>query len=611
MIGGIVGKLVRVDLSRHAVTTDEYSEEWLRKYVGGDGLAARILYDEMPPGISPLDPDSLLVVSAGPLAGTKVQAACGTSVAAVSPLSGFIYNGHASGTFAPQLKFSGHDAIVISGMSEKPVYLWIHDGEVEIREASSLWGKDTLETDKSLKQQLQNDKLSTLCIGPAGENRVRIACIVNDETHVIGRGGLGAVMGSKNLKAIAVYGKGKVPIADKEKFQELSAKWRKINMENPTVQDLHKRGTLRVWNACYLMGDVPIKNFSTGVIEGWENLAPDNYISNMFKRHTTCWGCTVAHGKRLILKGGIYEGREVEYPEYETTAAWGTNIGVTDPTVAAVGQEICDRYGLDCLGTSQAVSLAMECYERGLISTEKTDGLELNFGNYKAAFELVGKIAHREGFGKILAEGPALAAEYIGGESSNFITCIKNMPIPMHDFRAFWGYALQYAIGSAGPAHEGGPISAEMNGTLPRFSVDGKANAVIDGQALRCFANTLGICWYGAVGVSQDMITDTLSAATGIRYTREDLRTIGLRLVNLRRAYNIRRGLTPKDDTLSPRLLEAPPAGGAKGSKVNIKAMVSEYYELMGWDSKTGKPYRRTLEKLGLADIAEDLWSSK
>lgn len=609
MYGAVMGKILRVDLGARTVKEENIPDDYISYYMGGDGFAARIIYDEVPIGTSALDPENRLVVSAGPLAGTVVQASCNCSVAAKSPITGFtVYNSHSNGKFARLLKFSGFDAIIVSGKANNPVYIWVNDGHAEIRDASLVWGNDTQETKRMLENELGQPKVSSICIGPAGENLVLISGIASDASHFAARGGLGAVMGSKNLKAIAVYGSKKVPVASGERLKALAGEWREMNMAQPFTQDNAKFGTPGGFATSYLAGDVPIKNWSRGTIDGWQKLTGQYMVEKMFKRHVTCPSCTIAHNKVLELKGGAFSG-ECELPEYEMVVAMGSNIGVTDPTVAAKGTELADGYGLDGLGVSNVIAFAMECYEKGLITKEDTGGLDLRFGNWEAAFEMMENIVKRKGLGDILADGPVRAADYVGKGSHSFIVHVKGMPLPMHDHRSAWGYALQYAVGSAGPGHEGGPLSRELSGELPRFSTEGKAAAVKAGQEFRCFINTLGICGFGAVGVPLEKIAETVSAATGLKLDKEKASKIAMRLVNLRRAFNIKHGLVPEDDTLPQRYtLEPPPDGGAKGSVVPIRPMVYDYYELMGWDMKTGKPYRRTLIDLGLEDIVKDLW---
>ena len=609
MYSGIMGKILSVDLSLKKISEKVYLDQYLEKYIGGDGLAARLLYDEVPPGIGGLDPENVLVISVGPLGGTTVQASCNYSVAAKSPLTGFtIYNSHCNGTFARLLKFSGYDAIVVKGQAETPVFIWVNDGKAEIRDATALWGRDTWETEDTLKQNLMQPKLGCMCIGPAGENLALLSGIVTDKSHLAARGGLGAVMGAKKLKAIAVYGTQKVSIANEERFTELSRKWREINMAHAGTQSFSRFGTAGLVSGVYAIGDLPIRNWSRGTLDGWEKLSGEYIIDKMLKQNTTCPSCSVAHTKTIELKGGAFSG-ECDMPEYEILVAMGSNIGVTDPTVAAKGGELLDRLGLDGLGASNVIGFAMECYERGFINKEDADGVDLKFGNYEAAFEMIHKIANRDGFGNVLADGPVRAADYIGKESQKLVVHVKGMPLPMHDHRAAWGYALQYAIGSVGPGHEGGPLQAEMSNILPRFSIKGKAKAVKEGQEWRCFVNTLGICVFGATGISLELMADTLSAATGLKIDAEGASALSRRLINLRRAFNIRHGLRPEDDTLPYRYISDPPReGGAKGSVVPIKPMVYDYYKLMGWDSRTGKPYRRTLEQLSLEKEAKDLW---
>jgi len=610
-MSGMLGKILRVDLSTQQIKEEHLKKDHLEKYLGSDALGVKILYDEIPTGVDPLGPENRFILLAGPLTGTAVQASGMHSITAKSPATGFtVGHAHPMGRFGAMLKFSGYDGIVFQGRAEKPVYLWVNEGEARLRDASHLWGKDTFETEDSLKKELGQPKLACDCIGVAGENLSNMACVVHDKGHIGGRCGLGAVMGSKNLKAVAVYGTGKVPVADEVEFKRLASEWRKVNMEFPAVKGVSKYGTGRQFEAQYKIGDIPIKNFTRGEIDGWEKLTAQNYVDNMaVLKRITCYSCTIAHNKLLELKGGVFEGRVCELPEYETSVAWGSLIGVTDPTVAAVGTEIADRLGIDSLAGGNAVAFAMECYEKGLITKKDTDGLDLKFGNYEAAFQLMEKIANKEGFGEILANGAYRAAEHIRQGSEKFVVHSKGMALPMHDHRSAWGYGMSYAIAPAGPIHTGGPFGAEMSGALDRFGVKGKGAAVRAGQIPRLFATNMGVCIYGTFGVPMDLQCRTIAAAIGMDFTPEDAAKNVMRYLNLSRAFNIRNGLVPEDDTLSYRYTDDPPPdGGAKGSAINIKPMVREYYDEMGWDHKTGKPYRRTLEDLDLADVARDLW---
>ena len=332
-------------------------------------------------------------------------------------------------------------------------------------------------------------------------------------------------------------------------------------------------------------------------------------VAKMLKKHDTCPSCTIAHRKVLELKGGEFSG-ECALPEYEVLVGAGSVIGVTEPTAVCYGGQILDKYGMDALGAGTMIGWAMECYEKGILTKADVDGLDLRFGNYKAAHEMMRKIAMREGFGNVLANGPIPAAEYVGHDSEKMMVHVKGMPTCMHDYRAAWGFGLSYAVASTGPAHEGGPLGTELSGAVPRFSTGKKAQLVKEGQEFMCLINTLGVCMWGTFGVSPSVIAETISAATGLTFTPADISKIAMRLVNLRRVFNIRNGLVPADDTLPPRYTEyLLPDGGAKeGSRIRIKAMVREYYDIMGWDQKTGKPYRKTLADLGLNKEADDMW---
>ncbi len=605
---GITGKTLRIDLSNLSIKEEELSKKCLPSYIGGDGLGAKILYDEVAPGIGALDPENRLVFAAGPLVGTRAQSACTHSVITKSPTTGFtIMNSHANGYWGPRLKFSGFDAIVFEGQAPRPVYLYITGGKAEIRDAKHLWGLGAWATDDQIRKELGMDSLSIDAIGEAGENLVRIACIVSDKYHIASRGGIGAVMGSKNLKAVVVQGDENLALADPETFRELTKKWRKTNMESDGGRLRGEFGTAASLELIHSFGDLPTRNFTTGIFPEYKKLTGQEIIEKYFYKHETCWSCSLAHNKKLKFETS--KGVEIhEMPEYECLAAWGSNIGSSDVLGATYCTDACDDHGLDSLEASTAISMVMECVERGILSKEDLGGIDLRFGNWEAALETIHKIAKKEGFGEVLAEGAKRAAERIGGGAENYVVHVKGMAIPQHDFRGLWGYALQYVVGSAGPSHEGGPARQEMAGQLKRMSIEGKAKAVIEGQQARFFCNNIGVCWFGTIGASLELLAQVLSAAVGERFSVDEINRISLRCANLRRAFNIRHGLKPEDDTLSPRLLEPPPDGPSKGGAIQIKPMVHEYYQRMGWDEKTGKPLIKTLKELGLEDLISDLW---
>jgi aldehyde:ferredoxin oxidoreductase len=605
---GITGKTLRVNLSTGKIKEEELSIKYLLKYIGGDGLGAKILYDEVSPGVGAFDPENRLIFASGPLGGTKAQSACMHSVITKCPTSGFtIINSHANGFWGPRLKFAGFDAIVFEGEASSPVYLYVSNGRAEIKDANHLWGLGAWATDEKIHKELKLSPISIDTIGEAGENLVRVACIVSDKYHIASRGGVGAVMGSKKLKAVVVHGDEKLAMADVELFNNLAMKWREANMKSAGAQLRHQFGTAGNLELIHSVGDLPTRNFSTGIFPEYRKLTGPDVIEKYFYKHETCWSCSLAHNKKLKFE--TPSGTEIrEMPEYECLAAWGSNIGSSDVFGAVLCTDACDDHGLDSLETSTAISMVMECVEKGILSKEDLGGVDLRFGNWEAALQMIHNIAKREGFGDVLAEGAKRAAERIGNGAENFVPHVKGMSIPMHDFRGLWGYALQYAVGSAGPSHEGGPYQLEIAGQLKRMSIEGKANAVIEGQKTRFFYNNIGVCWFGTVGVPLELLVQALNAAVGEKYSIDEIKKISLRCANLRRAFNLRHGLTPEDDTLSARLLEPPCDGPSKGSVVQIKPMVKEYYQRMGWDEKTGKPLIKTLKELGLEDLISDLW---
>jgi len=605
---GIKRKTLRVNLSNGEMKEEELSEKYLSQFIGGDGLGAKILYDEVPPGVGALDAGNRLVFAAGPLAGTRAQSACMHSVITKSPITEFtIMNSHGNGFWGPRLKFAGFDAIIFEGKAPSPVYLFVSNGKAEMRGANHLWGLGAWATDDMLRRELGIKSVSIDTIGEAGENLVRIACIVSDKYHILARGGTGAVMGSKRLKAVVVQGKESLTLANSELFYELVRKWRKANEDSDGGRLRAQFGTAGSLELFHSFGDLPIRNFTTGIFPEYKKLTGQEIISKHFHKHETCWSCSLAHNKKLRFE--VLGGSEIrEMPEYECLAAWGSNIGSPDVLGAVLCTDACDDHGMDSLEASTAISMVMECIDKGLLSKDDLGGIDLRFGNWEAALEMIHEIAKKEGFGKLLGEGAKKAAEKIGKGAGNFVSHVKGMSIPMHDFRGLWGYALQYAVGSAGPSHEGGPSRLEMAGELKRMSTKGKAEAVIEGQKTRFFYNNVGLCWFGTTGVSLDLIVQAFNAAIGENFSIDEVKNISLRCANLKRAFNIRHGLTAEDDTLSPRLLEPPPDGASKGSIVQIKPMVHEYYQRMGWDEKTGKPLIQTLKSLGLEDVIPDLW---
>jgi len=619
MADGYMGKLLRVDLTDGNITAGRLQDEFLRKFVGGSGFGVKIVYDEVPPGVGVFDPENRLVFAVGVLTGTIIEASVTYSIVSKAPSTGFtIGHSHSNGYFGPYFRFTGYDVLVIQGASEKPVYLWIHDDGAEVRDASKMWGKDAFETEHLVRKDLGEKRAKVCCIGPAGENLCRQAAVQNDEGHVAARGALGGVMGSKRLKAVAVYGTRKVPIHDMDALREISNRHREIASKSSTRQWINNYGSPGAYPGLYAIGMKPIKNYTTNIYPSpeYQKMYGSYYREKFELKPRPCWNCPTKHLHTVTVTEGPYKGFSGEEPELETIQAWGCNIDVSDPGTAIKLADVCDRLGFDALDLGFTISLAMECYEKGLLTKEDTDGLELTWGNAEAAIQLMEKIARREGWiGNTLAEGPKRAADIIGGDAPKFAIHSKNAAPHMHDIRCSWGYVLGFAISDFAGTQSGYPdIMAYpeigLEEPLDPLSRKDQGNWRAKVQDSALFSECVGICGWASGGVPFTMEVEEVRAATGWDITVEEALTVGRRIVNLARAFNIRHGLTPEDCWVSPRLLEAPRNGPREGKAIApyLEGMIHEYYRAMGWDEKTGKPLRETLRKLDLDYAIKDLW---
>ncbi|MEE9610537.1 MAG: aldehyde ferredoxin oxidoreductase family protein [Desulfatiglandales bacterium] len=608
-------KVIRVDLTERNITQEILTTEVAHDYIGGIGIGVRIVYDEVPPGVDALDPENRLVFAVSPLTGTAVPGASRYHVVGKSPQTLFTLSVSDSGGFwGPAFKSTGHDAIVIQGAADKPVYLWITEKSVEIRDAEALWGKDAFETEDIIREMLGDKRIRIAAIGPAGENLVRLASIENDKGHIAGRGGFGAVMGSKNLKAIAVRGKRRAAVKNRERLQELAKFWKKVGLET----SLHKWGTGGAVQSYSDTGALPIKNLTTTRFDA-EKLT-GKYIREHYKlKRNPCYGCFMNHSSIIEVTEGPHKGFVGEEPEYEMLAGFGSNLGISDAGAVAVIGEHCDRLGMDAIGASWTLSLAMEAYEKGLVSKEKLGGLDLKWGNTQAVLSMMEKMATRDGFGDILAEGAAIAAERIGGDAPNYVvTTKKNMSPKCIDLRGLPGRNLSFAVASSGPTTEhspglhGGAPDPELGFPegIDKQSPDRQAEAVQKGGFRKVFMDACAVCFFVIPPPMLNNLLDIFEAVTGRRIDFDEAMTIGERILNVQRCFNIRHGLTPEDDYVSERLLTAPTEGAAKGISTRqvLKGMIHEYYQVMGWDQKTGKPLRRTLQRLGLQKEIKDMW---
>jgi len=602
-------KLLEINLTNNTIGDRKLKEEVLKNYLGGSGLAAKLLYDELQPNLSPLHPDSPLLFFSGLLTGTSVPTASKLSVCAKSPLTGIWNESTVGGKWGAELKFCGYEGIIVTGKAEKPAYLYITPEEIKIKDAQEIWGQDTYNTSQHLKEK-HGPEIKIASIGQAGENLVNISSIVIDAPHyrLAGRGGLGAVMGSKNLKAIVVKGNLKPNIKNPLALKEI-LKIDRQNIRNYT-EGLHKLGTAGSVEAREYTGDLPIKNFAQSRWQGASKITGQAIVDTLFKKHYACFACPIACGKEVKIKTPPFV---VHGPEYETVAAFGS-LCLNDNLDSIVeANDLCNRYGIDTISFGISVAFAMEVHEKGFLNQEGFEGINLEWGNSQAIIKLVHQVAKNEGPGRLLGQGVRLLSKKVGKNSEGFAIHAKGLELPLHDPRAYTGMALSYATANRGGCHleslsyaveSGIPLEdlgyGEDNLLNPHTSV-GKAELVIKLQNYMDVFNALGLCkflLFGRIGPTK--VTEWLNCVTGWNLTPEELLTTGERLHNLKRMYNVRLGINRKDDILPARLLTlARNDGMASGVLPELDKMLEEYYQLRGWD-ENGTPTEKKLKELGL-----------
>jgi aldehyde:ferredoxin oxidoreductase len=627
---GCIGKIVRVDLTSHRVVDEKLDVDIARKYFGGRGLGAKILFEELKPGIDPLGPENTLVFAAGPVTGVPFPGNSRYVVMAKSPLTGLWGEANSSGFFGSELKFAGYDAVVVEGKADSPVYLWIHDGEVEIKDAIHLWGKVTGGVQKTIRAEQDDEKIRVASIGPGGENLVRFACVINDLHRAAGRCGMGAVMGSKKLKAVAVRGTRKVEVANKEGFKELLKKAVKESLtRSGWVKSLMNYGTAGDIEVNHATGRLPTQAFRKCTFEGFEKISGQTMTKTILKKRTACYACPVACIRVVEAKEPYEVDPSYGGPEYETCASFGS-LCMNDNLVAiAKANELCNKYSIDTISAGVVIAFAMECYEKKLITKEETGGIDLNWGNYGAVVNLVEKIAKREGVGDILAEGVVRAAEKIGRGADSFALHVKGQELPMHEPRGKKGLGLSYAISNRGACHLQVPhdddfedetyLAPEIGIAKPiaprdrLYTGPEKVKLVITGENLYAAYDTLVVCKFTAYpwgGISPTTLVDIVRCVTGWDITPHEMMTVGERAFNLCRAFNVREGITRKDDNLPERVMKPLPEGMYKGeafSTETLDRMLDYYYENRGWDVTSGIPTDRKLKELELDYVAEEL----
>ncbi len=626
MLYGYNGKILHVDLTKGTWEIEEPGEYWYRTYVGGSALAAYYLLKHVKPGIDPLSPDNVLVFALSAVTGAPVSGFNRYSVAAKSPLTGTIGRTEAGGYFGPELKFAGFDAVVIYGKSEKPVYLWIHNGEAEIRDAASVWGKDNIQTLKMLEEELGDKRIRVASIGQAGENLARFACVQNDLEHYNGRTGMGAVMGSKNLKAVVARGKNRPQMADPDKVKEIRKVHNdKIKVHPPNVA-LNTVGTTGLIKGLNDTGILPTHNFRDGTFKGADKINADTYHSTIFESKGSCYSCSVKCKRRVSYQDEKY-GLDVELggAEFETLSALGSLCEIDNLPAIAKGNQLCNLYGLDTISAGCVVAFAMECFENGILTTEDTGGREINFGDADVMIWLIEEMAANRGIGKILSQGVKRAAEIIGKGADEYAFHIKGQELPLHDGRGKSGMAMGFALAPTGGEHVECPHDVAFTGNdVSKLSAVGlldpveplktdaaKARFFSIGQKVWQINNCYGICNFCSVPIHAmtfHQLVELIRAITGWDTSLFDILQVSERGTVMQRVFNNREGFGPKDDRVIRRWHEPLPDGPLKGQSIDRRAFreaIDLYYELSGWD-KDGKPTRAKLIELNLGWLLDD-----
>lgn len=606
---GYAGKLLCVDLTEGEIKWTKTPEKLAHAFLGGRGLGAALLYKELKPGIDPLSPDNILILMTGPATGTPLPACPRWEAVTKSPLTGTYLCSSAGGFFGAELRFAGHDGIILRGKALKPTWLEIVDGRAELHDASGFWGLTTEETESAIRKELKDPRVRVASIGQAGENLVRFANIQADQRS-LGRGGPGAVMGSKRLKAIAARGHLKIEVADEEGLRVLARELIAEMRKSEAVKILSWFGTTQFVDPVNEGGLFPTRNFQAGVFEHAVKINATSMRERLVKKDTACYACPIACGKYSVVADGEYTNTFVEGPEYETLWAFGAQCGVDRLDAIAAANMWCDRYGMDTISAGNVIGFAMECYERGLLSKRYTGGLELRFGDHGVVVELVRKIAFREGVGDLLADGVRNAAKKIGRGTGRFAMHVKGLELPAYEPRGAWGMGLAYATACRGGCHlKAWTLAAEVFAPeYDRFSTEGKAKLVFELQNARAVMDSTGVCVLGWRAMGMEEMAKIMIVTTGWSFNAKSLLKAGEGIYNLERVLAVRDGVTRKDDSLPPRVFEETlPTGAAKGVKFqkrDFELMLDEYYKLRGWDLE-GKPTREKLEELGIFKLLE------
>jgi len=624
-MGGYAGKILYIDLTSGAIETRPLDLEFARKYIGGLGFGAKIYLDLIKdrPGFDSLSADNPFILMTGPLTGIRMNAVARWTVCSKSPLTGLWGECNIGGFFGAELKFAGYDGIVITGEADKPTYIYIDNNTVEIRDAQKYWGADVYTVnDEIIADHKDTSRKSgqVLTIGPAGENLVRFASIINNKGHVAGRTGMGAVWGAKKLKAIFVRGTGSLKVAYPKRLDSLRKELKELYAGHITIEGLRAFGTASHMDIGIISGDIPMKNWQQTDWELFDEIGPIAYGEKILTGNRTCYACGVACKREAEVKEGPFKFDKGPGPEYETVATFGTMCLNSSMESIGKANDICNRYGMDTITCGSTIAFAIECFENGLINEEDTDGLNLTWGNSEAIVAMAEKIGKKQGFGSILSEGSAGAAKQIGGNASDFLTTVKGLEAPMHDPRAAHGYGLAYAVTPRGACHTASPIYAiegggmylpeipELGDEIIGMSSEGKAKLNIACQDFGMFFSGCAVfCNLGANILNATQAVDMVNHVTGFDYTIKEVMHLGRRIWYLKRGLSNLFGARAEHDRLPKRLLTPIQTGPSQGSVPDMDLMLKEFYELRGFNDD-GVPKKEILEDLGLSELSKLLY---
>jgi aldehyde:ferredoxin oxidoreductase len=617
-----MGQILRVNLEQGIVSKEDLRMDWAKQFLGAAGLGTRYLYEIAPRGTDPLGRKNPLIIMTGPLTGTPSASASRYSVVACSPQTGLWGQANSGGTFGPALKRSGYDGIIFEGISPEPVYLRIIDGQAELCDAAHLWGKTVPETEDLLQEE--NTSLTVACIGPAGENLVRFAAIMNNKHRAAGRCGLGAVMGSKRLKAIACDGRSAINLADRTRFLQTAHRQREYMDESLLKIGFDTFGTNMISDMVNVRGGYPNRNWQQGTFDAIDDVNAQAITEQILIEGVSCFACPVACGRKTEIREGKWQGHSGEGPEYETTNTLGSMCGVSDLNAITMANYLCNEYGLDTISTGATIAFAMECYEKGLMADAWTSGLPLKFADADLVVELVEKIALRQGIGDLLAEGSRVMAERVGQGSAHFAMHVKGLEMPAYDPRAAKITGLGYVTANRGGDHMTGYVQGPTFIDIPFLIVDESSirdpfvanpqevQVLVDMENALATLDATGGCKFMGILLTAEEIVELIVSATGWDFSVAEFRRTGERIYNLERALCVREGLRRDQDVLPDRLMEdALPDGPAQGMRLDretMEMMKDSYYQRRGWDQSTGVPTPEKLHELGLEMLIPELW---